>query len=241
MNYNNHYTKLINNSLRRGLDKSLLGYYTEAHHIIPRCIGGIDDKSNLVLLTPEEHLIAHKLLIKIHKNIEPEKYRNLVLSVVAMCMGSHKNRHTNKSFGWVRIKHAESLHGEGNTFYRKTHTDNTKQLISEKAKIRYKDKANHPSFGRTRSDTTKALIGKKSKGRIPVNKGIAMSNEQKTKLKEAKRKGEHWKYESELYPIWINNNKPKCNAFRTIVKKLGFPDISYQNMIKSFGEKNEKF
>lgn len=241
MNYNKHYTKLINNSLRRGLDKSLLGYYTEAHHIIPRCIGGTNDKSNLVLLTPEEHLVAHKLLIKIHKNTEPEKYRSLVLSVVAMCMGSHKNKHTNKSFGWVRRKHAESLKDEGNTFYGKTHSNETRKLISKKAKIRYQDKSKHPSYGKSHSEETKAMIGLKLKGRVPTNKGVSMSDEQKAKVKESKRKGVHWERSSELFLLWINNNKPKCNAFRTIAKKLGFPDVSYQMMVKSFGEKDEKF
>lgn len=36
--------------------------YYELHHIIPRCCGGTDAKSNLVLLTLSEHLQAHYLL-----------------------------------------------------------------------------------------------------------------------------------------------------------------------------------
>ena len=34
----------------------------DAHHVIPRCLGGTDDKSNLVELTAREHFIVHKLL-----------------------------------------------------------------------------------------------------------------------------------------------------------------------------------
>ena len=41
--------------------------YYEWHHIIPRCMGGSDDKSNLVKLTLREHYIAHMLLYKIYK------------------------------------------------------------------------------------------------------------------------------------------------------------------------------
>lgn len=39
------------------------------HHIIPRHMGGSDDESNFTYLTIREHIIAHFLLWKIHKNI----------------------------------------------------------------------------------------------------------------------------------------------------------------------------
>jgi hypothetical protein len=38
------------------------GTYYELHHIIPRCCGGTNAKSNVVLLTLSEHLQAHYLL-----------------------------------------------------------------------------------------------------------------------------------------------------------------------------------
>lgn len=40
----------------------------EIHHIIPRSMGGSNDKDNLVALTPREHFFAHYLLAKIHNN-----------------------------------------------------------------------------------------------------------------------------------------------------------------------------
>jgi hypothetical protein len=36
------------------------------HHIIPRHAGGTDDPSNLVMLTPEEHAEAHRILYEQH-------------------------------------------------------------------------------------------------------------------------------------------------------------------------------
>lgn len=39
-----------------------------AHHIIPKHMGGEDSPSNLTYLTVREHILAHKLLWKIHKN-----------------------------------------------------------------------------------------------------------------------------------------------------------------------------
>lgn len=41
--------------------------YTEIHHIIPRCIGGTNDESNLIVLTARQHYIAHWMLWKAFK------------------------------------------------------------------------------------------------------------------------------------------------------------------------------
>ena len=38
----------------------------EKHHIIPKCLGGSNDRKNLVYLTPIEHYIAHRLLANMH-------------------------------------------------------------------------------------------------------------------------------------------------------------------------------
>lgn len=60
MIYSDLYNEIINDALKRGLDKKKLEGYFERHHIIPRCMGGTNDKSNLVLLTAREHYICHK-------------------------------------------------------------------------------------------------------------------------------------------------------------------------------------
>ena len=36
----------------------------ERHHVIPSSLGGADEKENLVLMSPRQHFICHKLLIK---------------------------------------------------------------------------------------------------------------------------------------------------------------------------------
>ncbi len=38
--------------------------YMENHHIVPRCLGGVDDQSNMVFLPPKAHLVCHWLLTK---------------------------------------------------------------------------------------------------------------------------------------------------------------------------------
>ena len=66
MNYNNIYNNLIFTRKSRGLNKKVLDGYYEKHHIIPKCLGGKDILENYVLLTFREHIIAHKLLLKIY-------------------------------------------------------------------------------------------------------------------------------------------------------------------------------
>ena len=56
------YDQIILKALKRGLKKSVLGYYTEKHHILPKCQGGDNRRSNLCLVTYREHVILHKLL-----------------------------------------------------------------------------------------------------------------------------------------------------------------------------------
>lgn len=56
--------QLVSQSKERGLDKTALSSYYESHHIVPKCLGGSDEEDNLVLFTPREHVIAHRLLWK---------------------------------------------------------------------------------------------------------------------------------------------------------------------------------
>tara|TARA_B100000508_G_scaffold136063_1_gene128539 strand:+ start:1192 stop:1902 length:711 start_codon:yes stop_codon:yes gene_type:complete len=94
MDYRKHYLKLIENAR---LENRIKGEeYFEEHHIQPRCMGGTDEKENLVLLTPEEHYIAHLLLVKMYP-CEPKL-------LYAANMMSNRN---NKSYGWVKRKFAK--------------------------------------------------------------------------------------------------------------------------------------
>jgi hypothetical protein len=74
--------------------------YTEKHHIIPRCMGGGDEKENIVVLTPEEHYVCHQLLVKIY----PE-HVGLWRAVYMMTHGSKshgEHRKSNKLYGWLK-------------------------------------------------------------------------------------------------------------------------------------------
>lgn len=93
MNYTKHYEALIYRAKGRVIDG-----YKERHHIIPKCVGGSNLRANLVYLTPEEHFVAHQLLVKIY----PDN-RSLVYALSACCMSKNGIRN-NKMFGWIRRK-----------------------------------------------------------------------------------------------------------------------------------------
>ena len=61
-----NYQKIYNDLISRAQAREPLSEYKETHHIVPKCMGGSDDKENLVELTGREHFIAHWLLCKIY-------------------------------------------------------------------------------------------------------------------------------------------------------------------------------
>lgn len=65
MNYQKIYDQLIQKRQIDVLNKK--DCYCERHHIIPRSLGGTNNKVNLVNLTAREHYIAHLLLWKLYK------------------------------------------------------------------------------------------------------------------------------------------------------------------------------
>lgn len=92
-----NYKKIYDSLIKRGKNRKLK-CYVERHHIVPRCLGGSDVNSNLVELTPEEHYMAHQLLVKIYPGDHA-----LVKAATMMI----PNRPSNKMYGWLRRKFSE--------------------------------------------------------------------------------------------------------------------------------------
>lgn len=96
MDYKLIYEKIIARAKNR---TTTIDEYTEKHHIIPRCMGGDDEKENIVILTPEEHYVCHQLLVKIY----PE-HVGLWRAVYMMTYSAKSTsyRKSNKLYGWLK-------------------------------------------------------------------------------------------------------------------------------------------
>lgn len=101
MNYKKHYDLLMEKSKNRVIEG-----YMERHHIIPRCLGGSDDPENITMLTPEEHFLAHQLLVKIYPKSSP-----LIKAALLMTTHNTPKRVNNKLFGWLR-RRASVVHSQ---------------------------------------------------------------------------------------------------------------------------------
>lgn len=174
MNYQKHYNLLINNASsenRKKGNRSDTNYvYYERHHIIPKCISGTNHKTNLVLLTPKEHYVAHQLLVKIYPDV-----RGLILAAMKMAGKGNTERHFNgRLYGWIKnrlsslgqsaehiLKNSLAHKGEKNNMFGKTHTEEVKTILS----LSHLGEKNH-MFGKHHKDTTKTKIGKIHKGKI---------------------------------------------------------------------------
>jgi hypothetical protein len=168
MNYAAHYERLIRRARVRTLDG-----YRERHHVIPKCIGGPDVKENIVALTPEEHYVAHQLLVKMHPGQD-----GLATGVVHMA----KRCSGNKAFGWLRRRAAWSKIG-------KQRSPETRAKISAAKKgIRlgpqspeHIAKVSATKIGRPRSAETKAKLANASRGNTN-RRGAILSAETRAKI-----------------------------------------------------------
>lgn len=168
MNYNKHYETLIQKSKNRCIE----GYYEE-HHVIPKCIGGSNDSNNLVKLTPEEHYLAHLLLVKIYP-----KETKLIYAARMMTLDSCDTKRNNKMYGWLKRKFSQ-LQTEkmtGNKGWH--HSETAKQKISEahKGKLKPGSRPSVSISNRTRKITRNPLTDQQKKNISNGRKGISAWN-----------------------------------------------------------------
>lgn len=158
MNYLNIYENLI--TTRKQMIRENL--YLEKHHIIPRCLGGRDDKENLVKLTPREHFIAHILLSKMYKD-----NKALLNAIIIMKAGRGDNVYVNsRLYVIARIKYGESIKGVPKS-------EETKQKLREANLGKGKGIPKEKGFG---EKISKAIKGKPKPYMVEYNKENKIGN-----------------------------------------------------------------
>jgi hypothetical protein len=108
MDYKKIYNSIIDRSKTRSIDK---GVYFEKHHIVPKCMGGLNNKDNIAKLLAAEHYICHLLLVKIYPGNS-----KLVHAATMMCVENHytKGKRNNKQYAWLRVLHSSVLKDKPN-------------------------------------------------------------------------------------------------------------------------------
>jgi hypothetical protein len=153
-------------------------HLTHKHHILPKHAGGTDEESNIVELSVEDHAKAHRELyetygrwqdkiawLALSGRIGKEEIIRMKQSESAKATVYTPEKRLNMSRGQKGKKHSKetcakrsvAYTGDGNSFFGKKHSDETKALMSERAQ------------GRILSKETKDKISERTKG-IPKPK-----------------------------------------------------------------------
>lgn len=127
MNYQRIYDQFIED--RRKKENEVKEDYYEKHHIVPRSLGGTNQKKNIICLTPEDHIRAHVMLAKIHGG----KMWAAVFSIVGNITRQNRipTRKCMKFHALSRKKFAEANKGKGNPFYGKKHSQELINKLSD--------------------------------------------------------------------------------------------------------------
>lgn len=214
MNYEKIYDQLIQKFKKYKTRYEALKYYdyVEKHHIIPKCLGGTDEKDNLVFLSGRAHFMAHYLLSKIYPND-----RNIWLAIQIMShgKGGSYERYTPSSrvYEIARKKCGELFKGSKMSEEAKAkiskhsknqvHTEERRKRAGESIKIALAKKkeldggkksparlaADAAQRGKKMSDEARKKMSKSGKGRIFTEEhraNLAKSRIGKTHSQEAK-------------------------------------------------------
>lgn len=183
--YLNWYFSIITNIINENRKKQNDVY--ENHHILPKSIFPeyAKDKNNLILLTPREHFVCHKLLVKF--TVGRDK-RNMQAAIAAFNMNNPNQQRffTSRQYNEIRENYIISSLGENNNFYGKKHTQETKYKISQKNKGKLTGK-NNPCYGRTGENNP--CYGRTGENHPMFNK--SHTEETKNKMREWHRLNGH--------------------------------------------------
>lgn len=120
----NKYSLWYCNLIKKAKNRLKIDGYSERHHIIPRSLGGMNTTENLALLTGREHLIAHKLLVRITAGDFRKKMLGALWAMASMRNKFSKDRAllSSREFDTLRKDFFESRRGN-------KHTASTKEKL----------------------------------------------------------------------------------------------------------------
>jgi hypothetical protein len=179
-----NYQRIYNQIIKRAQNRTLEGY-KEKHHIVPKCMGGNNNKENLVELTAREHFLCHMLLCEIHPT-----NGKLKQSIWLMSIGKQRNntldsyKINNRMYEKLKIEFSK-IAKERMENRHVTEDTRKKMSVSKKDKkqsTETKLKRSISLKGKPLSNEHKKKIGKSNTG---VSRNMGRKSTKETKLKQS--------------------------------------------------------
>lgn len=222
----NHRKKAKTETEQR-ITRKKAGEYFENHHIIPKCMGGTNNKDNIIILTAREHFLCHWLLHEIY----PEN-KGLSYAFFIMCFCDPSKNKTSRYIPssriieYAKIKAAEERKGIPTWIKGKHHSEETKQRMREskigttgvntgrKFNQEWKDKMKSSAKigwekrkqkGLITTEETKQKMRASKLGTLGPNTGKKFSEQTKQRMRESARLS--WQKRKDIATNNENKNK----------------------------------
>lgn len=160
----NKYTKWYNNIIAKAKERHNYQGYTEKHHIIPKSLGGSDEPSNIVRLTPKEHYVCHRLLTGMFTGNARSKMIRAFWMIATM---GNKNQKRIKvgSKKYCILKEQWLQHGNLNKPKSEEHKAKMRKPKSEEHKRKLSQSRKGKSYGYKQTEKQKTAASKIWKGK----------------------------------------------------------------------------
>lgn len=204
-----NYQKIHNQIIDRARTRVLKGY-KERHHIVPRCLGGTNDDSNLIDLTAREHFVVHRLLSKMYGG-------KLKYAFSMMCLTrSNSSRYNQTDYKVSSRDYSEAKKSLSILCIGKKVKESTKRKISMATKGKKKSKVTIEKMRKPKTDKHRKNISKSKIGKLNPMYGVPSPQTGRPHTEEIKNRiSERTKKATEYPPCpHCGKKTTKGNALR---------------------------
>lgn len=197
MNYAKHYQLLISKYGSVGKPEG----YSERHHILPRCLGGGDEESNLIYLSAEAHYVAHQLLVRMNPDNYGVSYAAMLMTRIGH--GKGNGRAGNRYYAWLKKRFSKLQSLMMKEWLKENANPSTRADVKKKRSAAWSGEKN-PSYGKPNWKSIEAAAR--------ATRGKPQSEEHKRRKSEAI--AAYWRANPDKHPMKNPETVAKAAASR---------------------------